>query len=114
MSLDHNAAKAVAAKLTSEQRLMGYSEDAKVKATALIFDELHQWASEKLPMGAGAQVTEATLRKGLKAVRNKMQNVDEHQFEVANGFPVLLVLGMIPTLFAWIKMLWNWWNGTDE
>lgn len=112
--LNHNAAVAVAARLTKETRLMGYSEDAKIKATAKIFDELHQWATERLPMGASAQVTEETLRKGLKAVRNKLQNEDQHQFEQANGFPLLLVLGLIPTLVSWIKMLWEWWQGTDE
>lgn len=112
--LDQQAAYKVADKLTHELRLMGYSQDQKIKATAKVFDELHQWASEKLPMGASAQVTEETLRKGLKAVRNKMQNSDPHEFEQANGFPLLLVLGLIPTLVSWVRMLWAWWNGTDE
>lgn len=114
MSLDHKAACAVAAKLTSEFKLMNYSEDAKIKATAKVFDELHQWATEKLPMGASAQVTEETLRNGLKAVRNKLQHADQNQFEQANGFPLLLVLGLIPTLVSWIKMLWTFWNSNDK
>lgn len=112
--LNHDTAVAVAARLTRETRLMSYSEDTKVKAAAKIFDELHAWAAEKLPMGASAQVTEVTIRKGLRAVRNKMQNQDPHQFEQANGFPLLLVLGLIPTLFAWVKMLWEWWNGDES
>lgn len=112
--LNHDVACAVAVRLVKENRLMGYSEDVKIKATAKIFDELHQWASEKLPMGASAEVTEETLRKGLRAVRNKMQHEDAFEFEQANGFPLLLVLGLIPTLVAWIKMLWTMWNGSKE
>lgn len=112
--LTHEKAYAVAEKLTKEGRLMGYSDAHKAKAAQVVFDELHQWSSEKLPVGASADASEEYLRHGLKAVRNKLQHSDAHEFEQANGFPLLLVLGLIPTLVSWIRMLVAWWNGTDE
>lgn len=112
--LNHEAAVKVANKLTKEQRFTGYSEDQKIKATAAIFAEMHEWAAEKLPMGASAQVTEETIRKGLKAVREKVMRMPAEECEQKYGIPILLILGLIPTLVSWVKMLWAWWNGTEE
>lgn len=111
--LDHAAAVKCAAELTRTGRAMNYSEEQKVKATAAIFNELHEWAKDSLPMGASAADTEVVIRKGLKAVRNKMQGQAE-QTEEKYGVPILLILGLIPSIFNLIKMLVAWWNGGDE
>lgn len=111
--LDHNAAVKCAAELTRTGHAMNYSEDQKVKATAAIFAELHEWAATSLPMGASAADTEVVIRKGLKVVRNKLQGQAE-QTEQKYGVPILLILGLIPSIFNLIKMLVKWWNGTEE
>lgn len=111
--LNHEAAVKCAAELTRNGRAMNYSEDQKVKATAAIFAELHEWAAERLPMGASAADSEVIIRKGLKAVRNKLQGQAE-QTEEKYGVPILLIIGLIPSIFNLIKLLVSWWNGSDE
>lgn len=111
--MNHNAAVKCAAELTRTGHAMNYSEEQKVKATAAIFNELHEWAADRLPMGADAADAEVVIRKGLKAVRSKLQGQAE-QTEEKYGVPILLILGLIPSIFNLIKLLVQWWNGSDE
>ena len=102
---------AIADKLDHHNLLTSATRSQKEAAAAAVHDELHEWAVEHLPMGASANETERCLRNGLRHVRTKFGNMSDAECQQSFGFPILLVLGLIPTLVSWIKMLVEWWNG---
>jgi len=108
--LNHEAAVKFTVKLNEQGYLAAYDDDQKTKAAAYIFSELHAYAAERLPFGCDAKTAEQVLKKGLKIVRNNAYN-NQQQVEQAAGVPIMLILGLIPTLYAWIKMLIAWWRG---
>jgi len=108
--LDHEAAVKCTAKLNEHGYLLSYDDDQKTKASSYVFAELHAYAAQRLPFGCDAKKAEQVLKKGLKHVRNNA-NRNQQQVEQAAGVPILLILGLIPTLYAWIKMLIDWWRG---
>jgi len=112
MALDHAAAVKCAEELTRSGHAMNYEQDQKVKATAAIFNELHNYSQSHLAMGASVADTEVMLRKGLKAVRHKIAGQPQ-EMEQRYGVPILLLLGLIPSIFNLIKMLVNWWRGEE-
>lgn len=111
--LNHEAAVTCAGMLTKGGYLMNYSQDQKTTAAAAIFEELHEYAKDRLPFGCDAKTAETVIRKGLKAVRNKVQGQPEH-YEQKYGIPVLLILGMIPTLYNFISWLIGLFTGNNE
>jgi len=108
--LNHEAAVKFTAKLNEQGYLSNYDDDQKTKAAAYVFAELHAYAAERLPFGCDAPTAEKVLKKGLKIVRNNA-HLNQQQVEQAAGVPIMLILGLIPTLYAWIKMLIAWWRG---
>lgn len=90
--------------------IAGVSESDKSKAAGAVFEELHAWSAQNLPMGAGAEATEKQLRIGLKAVRKKFK--DDPAVAQAYGFidpfTILTVLSALLSIGTW---LWKWWNG---
>lgn len=102
-----------AAMLTDGGYLMNYSQDQKTMAAAVIFEELHEYAKDRLPFGCDAKTAEIMIRKGLKAVRNKVQGQPAH-YEQKYGIPILLILGMIPTLYNFITWLIGLFTGKES
>lgn len=87
------------------------SHEHKVAAAAAIHDELHLWAEEHFPMGCSAEMSEEHLKRGLKAVRNKLMHMPSEECEQKYGVPILLIISLIPTLVSWISMIWKLWKG---
>ena len=102
--------KRVAEELDNHGVLVDESHEDKIAAAAAIHDELHSWAAEHFPVGCSAEMSEEHLKRGLKAVRNKFAKLSDRECRQSYGFPVLLVLGLIPTLVSWISMLWKLWK----
>lgn len=102
---------AIADKLDRHNLLASATRSEKESAAAVVHDELHEWAVEHLPMGASAAETERCLKNGLRSVRMKFSSMSDAECQQSFGFPVMAILGLIPTLVSWIKMLVEWWNG---
>lgn len=107
--LDHEAAVKFTARLNEQGYLSNYNDDQKTKAAAYVFAELHAYAAERLPFGCDAKTAEQVLKKGLKIVRENAYR-NQQQVEQSAGVPVMLILGLIPTLYAWVRMLCAWWR----
>lgn len=107
------AAELFAAELSENHVRMDVSEKTKAQAAAAWFNELHEYGVAHLPVGAGAEISEAFARKAVKACSNKMRN-DPDGTEQKYGLPILLILGFLPTLFTFISWIVNWFRGNDE
>ena len=101
---------ACAAMLTENGRHMNQTQTDKERAASAVFDELNEFARDRLPMGCSAEVAETVIRKGLKAVRNKIQGQPE-VYEQRYGVPVFFILSMIPTLYTFIKWIVSLFSG---
>lgn len=101
----------VADELDRHGYMIATSRQDKEAASTAIFDELHEWAAEKFPVGCGAEMSERSLRFGLGQVRNKIAHLSDEECRMTYGVPILLILSLIPTLVQWISMLWKWWSG---
>lgn len=104
----------IADKFHSEGLLSGKSHSQKAAAAAAIHDELNLWVTEHFPFGSSAEMSEKSLRKGLKAVREKMSKMTEDECEEKYGVPIVLILSMIPTMLQFISAIWTWWKGETE
>lgn len=106
----HDAVTACVTEMQKCNRFSSSNDDQKYKATAFLFDKLHKDAEEYLPMGASEHATRQYVKAALKRVHGQVSKIPSEEFEVANGFPILLVLGLIPTLWSWWKLLKEWMN----
>ena len=89
------------------------SDDHKAKAAAYAFEKLHEDAEQHLSFGASAEDVKHYAKGALKRVHQATNKIPAAEFEQANGFPILLVLSLLPTLWSWFKLLRSW-MGWDE
>ena len=101
--------------MRKHSRFAASSDDQNAKAAAFAFERLHEDAAEYLPYGASGDDLKHYAKAATKRVHDQL--AVEHagvagaaEFEQKMGFPLLLVLGLIPTLWSWFKMLKNWLN----
>lgn len=88
------------------------SRAEKENALAAIFCEMNKWSAEHLPMGASAEVSEATINRGLHAVSNKFRNEPELSRAYGCVDPVTL-LTVISALFSIVGWIVKWWKGNE-
>jgi len=96
--------------MSKHNHLPMMSREDKEQATAAVFSEMNKWSAENLPMGASADVSEATINRGLHAVSNKFRN--DPALVQAYGFvdPVT-ILSVISALFSIVGWIVKWWKG---
>ncbi len=84
-------------------RFQSASDEQKAKAAAYAFDQLHEDAKEFLAFGC----SDDDLRHYAKAATKRIHGTlsqrykgtqGANEFEQSNGFPLLLILGLLPTL----------------
>lgn len=101
----------VADECDARQLLTRKSRQQKMRASEVIFDALAQWNLEHFAMGSSAEVSEKSLKKGLKAVREKFSKMSSADCETQYQVPLLLIIGMIPKLIEIISAIFAWWTG---
>ena len=84
------------------------SEDQKAKAAAFAFDRLHDDAMEFLPVGCDGDAIRRYCKAATRRVHKKVAAMNASEFEIANGFPIMLALSLIPLLWSWWRMLREW------
>lgn len=100
-------------KMKSHRGLCGLGDDdQKAKAAGYAFDRLHEDAVEHLPFGASEEDIRHYGKAALKRVHHQTNAMGSAEFEQAYGFPVLLVLSLLPTLWSWWRMLRSWMSWT--
>lgn len=88
-----------------EEELRDVSPEHREAITAAVFDEMHKWAADRLPMGVNAAVSEEFLRKGLHAAKLKVQH------NPPAGVGVVEVLTVLSVLFSVVRWIAQWWMG---
>lgn len=96
------AVMACVAQMRNLPQFSSASDDHKAKAAAYAFDRLHDDAMEFLPVGCSGDEVRRYAKAATRRVHKQVEAMDASEFEQANGFPILLILGLLPTL-------WNWW-----
>lgn len=105
------AVAACVAKMNKHPKFAAHSDDQKAKAAAFAFERLHEDAAEHLAFGCSDKDLRAYFKAASQRVQSKIKAEAANapaDFEQANGFPILLVLGLIPTLWNWWKMFREW------
>jgi hypothetical protein len=97
--------------LSKHGQLMGLPADAKLKATAAVFAEMHLWSAEHLPMGASAEVSEQFINRGLKAVRSKFRS--QPDLAQTYGIDPLTVFSVISALWSVVSWIVKWWQSRE-
>jgi hypothetical protein len=87
------------------EELHGVTAEQRDAVVAAMFDEMHVWATNHLPMGAPAKVSEEFIRKGMKAAREKLQH------HPPAGIEPMTVLTVISALFSIVGWILKWWRG---
>lgn len=86
---------------------VGEFEDPEEQKTArVVARELQAWARTKLPMGAGADITEKAIKTGLADVRFRLR-----QNPKAYGVDPITVITVISALLSIVDKLVKWWKG---
>ena len=106
--LRHQAVAAFVAEMRKTPFFNTANDDQKSRAAEYAFARLHEDAEQHLPFGASSDDLKHYAKAALKRVHEKTAALPAAEFEQANGFPILLVLGLIPTLWSWWKMLKEW------
>lgn len=102
------AVAACVKKMNELPKFQSASDDQKAKAAAYAFDRLHADAEKYLPFGAPADELARYGKAALKRVHRDTAAMSASEFEQVNGFPLLLVIGLLPTLWSWWKILKEW------
>lgn len=94
-------------------RFSAAPDHEKAKAAAFAFDRLHEDAVEHLPFGCSGEDLKHYAKAATRRVHEKLTatyktKAATDQFEQVNGFPFLMVLGLIPLLWNWWKLLKEW------
>ena len=89
-------------------RFQAASDENKAKAAAYAFDRLHEDALNHLPFGASAKELKSYGKAALKRVHEQTEAMSAAEFEQVNGFPIMLVLSLLPMLWQWWGYLKNW------
>lgn len=106
--LRHEAVAACVAEMKKLPRFQSASDDQKTKAAAYAFERLHADAEKHLPFGATEEDLRQYGKAALRRVHRDTEAMSASEFEQTNGFPILLVLGLLPTLWSWWKLLREW------
>ncbi len=85
-----------------------HDDETKKRAAEYAFERLHADAEKYLPFGAPESELAKYGKAALKRVHREAAAMSAAKFEQVNGFPLLLVLGLLPTLWSWWKMLKEW------
>ena len=107
------AVMACVAEMRKMPRFQSSPDSQKTKAATLAFELLHEDAKEHLPMGCSSDDLKHYAKAATKRVHDKLTGEyagesGAAEFEQVNGFPLLLILGLLPTLWSWFKMLKEW------
>ena len=104
------AVAACVAQMKKEKKFSAHSDEHKAAAAKYVFDRLHEDAEKNMPMGCSGEFLRNYVRAATARVEKNTRSLPSQEFEAANGFPILLVLGLIPTLYSWFKLLREWLN----
>ena len=104
----HEAVMQCVAEMRKLPRFASASDDQKAKAAAYAFDRLHEDAEQHLAMGCSEDDLRHYAKAATKRVHERTSSLDPGQFEVSNGFPLMLVISLLPSLWSWFKMLKEW------
>ena len=109
----HEAVMSCVAQMRKLPRFESSNDDQKAMAAAFAFDQLHEDAAEHLAMGCSDDDVRHYARSATKRIHRKLTeqykgSAGANEFEQANGFPFLLILGLLPTLWNWWLMLKKW------
>lgn len=88
-------------------RFQSAPDDQKAKAAEYAFNRLHEDAVENLPVGCSGDDLKHYAKAATKRVHGKLSEMKSGEFEAVNGFPIVLVLSLLP-------MLWQWWTKLKE
>lgn len=104
------ATHAVCARLdtTHSEELRDVSPEQREKITQAVFDRMHEWTVNHLPMGAPAHISEEFLRKGLHAAQQQVKAAPPA------GCDPITVLTVISCLFSIIGWLKRWFSGEES
>jgi len=103
---------AIADKMDHHPKFAAASRLQKERAGQFLHDRLHAWAASNLRVGASANDTERQLKTATEQihqdVRAEANKLGDNEFQVTYGFPVMLLITLIPTLWNWWKMICEW------
>lgn len=86
-----------------------FEADAEQKTAQVVARELQIWARAKLPMGAGAALSEKAIKSGLKDVEFRLKTNPQ-----AYGIDPITLLTVISTLMSIVSQLAAWWKGRGQ
>lgn len=101
------------AQMRKMPRFESSSDDQKAKAAAFAFERLHEDAAEHLAMGCSDDDVRHYVKAATKRIHRKLAeqykgSAGSAEFEQQMGFPFLLILGLLPTLWNFWLMLKKW------
>lgn len=102
------AVAACVAEMNRKGLFAEHSDDQKAKAAEYAFARLHEDAEKFLPFGGSEDDVKHYAKAATRRVHQQVKETPAGEFEQANGFPLLLVLGLLPTLWSWWKLFKEW------
>lgn len=82
-----------------------FETPAEQETAKVVARELQAWARTKLPMGAGASMTEKAIKTGLADVRFRLSRDPQ-----AYGIDPVTLITVISALMSIVSKLAQWWQ----